>query len=42
MRETKNIIHNEINSKVQKSIELKRGIRSKPQKRKLDNGGNNT
>ncbi|KAJ2947778.1 hypothetical protein O0L34_g9560 [Tuta absoluta] len=34
MQETKTQIHTEINTKVQKSIDLKRGFRSKPQKRK--------
>lgn len=36
MRETKKLIHTEINSQVQKSIELKRGARSKTEKRKRE------
>ncbi|CAH2050246.1 unnamed protein product, partial [Iphiclides podalirius] len=33
--DTKKIIHTEINNKVKKSIELKRGIKKKPRKRKI-------
>lgn len=40
MNETKNLIQNETNSKVQKSIELKRGFR--PQKRKYAEQKNKT
>lgn len=36
IHETKQIINAEINSKVKKSIDLKRGFRSKAQKRKHD------